>query len=94
MYNLRFMSQKERMLITRQQIKYCIRLKKQNNNISCRELSTKLSLTPSTARMVFGAADAWIKREQIATLIDQLNTGNLDGLKPLASLDEYRSGWP
>lgn len=84
------MSLKEYGTISRQRIRDCVRLKKENNNISVRELSTKLSLPPYTAKRIFSAADAWIKREQIETLIEQLNTGNLNGLDPLASLNNQQ----
>jgi len=92
-YNIRTMSNKERQLIIRQKIEHCVRLKKENNNITTREMRTKLSISPHVAIMVFRAANAWIEREQVGTLIDQLNTGNLDGLEPLTSLDECRSDW-
>jgi hypothetical protein len=88
------MSHKERQLITRQKIEHCVRLKKENNNITTREMRTKLSISPQVAIMVFRAANAWIEKEQVDALVDQLNTGNLDGLEPLASLDDCRSDWP
>ena len=65
-----------------------MQLKIDNENISIKELSKKLGLSTLLTKRASGTTNAWIHREKVDTLIEQLNTGNLDGIKPVASLGD------
>jgi len=71
----------------KKRINQCIQFKIEDEHISIKELSKKLGVSTSMARLAFKAANAWVHRKKVDTLIEQLNTGNLDGLEPIGSLD-------
>ena len=81
------MASNERKIIYREEVVKVVRMIKDGNRPTSDEIQDSLGLTRKGSRVVLASADAWIYTEEINSLIHQLNTGKLKGIKPVATLN-------
>jgi len=60
---------------------------KDGNRPTSRELSDVLGVSTAECELVLSSADAWLYRETVDGLLEQLRTGFLEGVEPIATLD-------
>ena len=68
-------------------VKKVTKLIKEGNRPTSRDISDSLGIGMNESQMFLEYADAWIYREKIDELLEQLRTGELEGVKPIATLD-------
>jgi len=60
---------------------------KDGNTPTVGEMSDSTGLDASEGARILRTAEAWVYREKVDNLLEQLQTGNLEGIEPIASLN-------
>ena len=74
-------------VIYREEIVKVVGIIKDGNSPTSDEIHDSLGLSIKGSRLVLASARAWIYTEEINSLIHQLNTGKLKGVKPVGTLN-------
>lgn len=73
--------------IRREKIGKIVRQIKDNCRPTSIDLSDSLGVVRQEAILLLSSADAWIYRVKVDSLLEQLRTGELEGVRPIATLD-------
>lgn len=75
----------------REEIGKVVQQIKNGNNPIGVEASASLKACKSFGKLIVASANAWIYREKVNHLLEQLRTGNLEGIEPIGTLDGRES---